>query len=211
MKCALSRKVRPELTVGGLAPLDPEAKAPGNGLARHASDATQALRDPVCGMPVTAQSEHDHQLVPGGPTYYFCSAHCKARFIANPNQFLTSMQAGDAALPEPVTMAPAGAIYTCPMHPEVRQDHPGNCPKCGMALEPELPAMDADENSELRDFEHRFWWTLPLTARVFVLAMFGYVLGWMDMAVRSWVELALSTPMVPWAGARFLGAAGCRW
>lgn len=91
-------------------------------------------------------------------------------------------------------------VYTCPMHPEVRQDHPGSCPKCGMTLEPVLPALDADENPELRDFQHRFWWTLPLTAMVFVLAMFGHRLQWMDMAVQSWVELALATPIVVWAG-----------
>ncbi len=94
----------------------------------------------------------------------------------------------------------AGTIYTCPMHPEVRQDHPGNCPKCGMTLEPVMPALDAEDNTELRDFERRFWWTLPLTAIVFVLAMAGHRLQWMDMAVQSWVEFALATPIVLWAG-----------
>lgn len=92
-------------------------------------------------------------------------------------------------------------IYTCPMHPEIRQDHPGNCPKCGMTLEPVMPSLDAeDDNTELRDFQHRFWWTLPLTAIVFVLAMAGHRLQWMDMAVQSWVEFALATPIVLWAG-----------
>jgi Cu+-exporting ATPase len=101
----------------------------------------------------------------------------------------------------PVPQQAAGTVYTCPMHPEVRQDHPGNCPKCGMTLEPVMPALDAeDDNSELRDFEHRFWWTLPLTAIVFVLAMAGHRLQWMDMAVQSWVEFALATPIVLWAG-----------
>jgi Cu+-exporting ATPase len=93
-----------------------------------------------------------------------------------------------------------GTIYTCPMHPEVRQDHPGNCPKCGMTLEPLLPELDADDNPELRDFQRRFWWTLPLTAIVFVLAMFGHRLQWMDMALQSWVELLIATPIVLWAG-----------
>ena len=91
-------------------------------------------------------------------------------------------------------------IYTCPMHPEVRQDHPGNCPKCGMTLEPVLPSLDDDENPELKDFQRRFWWTLPLTAIVFVLAMLGHHLQWMDMVVQSWVELVLATPIVLWAG-----------
>ena len=94
----------------------------------------------------------------------------------------------------------AGTIYTCPMLPEVRQDHPGNCPKCGMTLEPMLPSLEDDENPELKDFQRRFWWTLPLTAIVFVLAMLGHRLGLMDMVVQSWVELVIATPIVLWAG-----------
>ena len=96
--------------------------------------------------------------------------------------------------------ATAGAIYTCPMHPEVRQDHPGNCPKCGMTLGPEVPKVEDDDNPELRDFSRRFWWTLPLTVIVFVLAMFGHFQHWIDAAVQSWVELVLATPIVLWAG-----------
>jgi len=96
--------------------------------------------------------------------------------------------------------ASVGTIYTCPMHPEVRQDHPGNCPKCGMTLEPELPDLEDDDNPELRDFSRRFWWTLPLTVIVFVLAMFGHRLQWLDMAVQSWVELVIAAPIVLWAG-----------
>ena len=186
-----------------VAPLDVAVDARVDGHTSDAPDVARDLRDPVCGMQITAQTEHRHQLSPGGQTYYFCSARCKTRFIANPTQFLTPTQAGGAASPGPEVMASAGVIYTCPMHPEVRQDHPGTCPKCGMALDPELPALDAEENPELRDFEHRFWWTLPLTAGVFVLAMFGHRLGWMDMAVQSWVEMAMATPIVLWAGAPF--------
>ena len=170
-------------------------------------DTTRDLQDPVCGMRVTAQTEHHHQLLPGGQTYYFCSAHCKTRFIANPAQYLTPAQTVGAATPAPDSAVPIGVTYTCPMHPEVRQDHPGTCPKCGMALEPELPTLDAEENPELRDFEHRFWWTLPLTACVFVLAMAGHRLGWMNMGMQSWVEMALSTPIVLWAGAPFFARA----
>ena len=94
---------------------------------------------------------------------------------------------------------PAGTIYTCPMHPEVRQDHPGNCPICGMSLEPVIP-LDDEENHELADLQRRFWWTLPLTVIVTVLAMFGHRLGWFDMKTQSWIELMLSTPVVLWAG-----------
>ncbi|WP_370654645.1 heavy metal translocating P-type ATPase [Rhodoferax sp.] len=144
-------------------------------------------------MPVTDQSAHrqEHE----GRLYYFCSAHCKTKFSANPSQFAVANPA-----PPPEQQVAPGTIYTCPMHPEVRQDHPGNCPKCGMTLEPELPNLDDDDNPELRDFQRRFWWTLPLTAIVFVLAMFGHRLQWMDMAVQSWVELGLAIPIVLWAG-----------
>ena len=98
---------------------------------------------------------------------------------------------GHVHAPEPApasakaSAAAAGTIYTCPMHPEIRQDHPGNCPKCGMTLEPVLPSMDDEENPELIDFQHRFWWTLPLTVVVTALAMFGHRLGWMEMAAQS--------------------------
>jgi Cu+-exporting ATPase len=85
------------------------------------------------------------------------------------------------------------------MHPEIRQDHPGNCPKCGMTLEPLIP-LDEEDNSELKDFQRRFWWTLPLTLIVAVMAMFGHRLGWFDMATQSWLELALSLPVVFWTG-----------
>ena len=88
------------------------------------------------------------------------------------------------------------------MHPEVRQDHPGNCPKCGMTLEPIIP-LDEEDNHELRDFQRRFWWTLPLTVSVTILAMFGHRLGWFDMRVQTWVELVLSLPVVAWTGGPF--------
>ena len=96
--------------------------------------------------------------------------------------------------------APAGTIYTCPMHPEVRQDHPGVCPKCGMTLEPEMPGLDDDENPELADFSRRFWCTLPLTVVVTLLAMFGHRLQWFGATLQSWIELGLSLPIVLWAG-----------
>ena len=96
-------------------------------------------------------------------------------------------------------------IYTCPMHPEIRQDQPGTCPKCGMSLEPLIPGLGAkDENPELADFQRRFWWTLPLTIVVFILAMFGHRLGWMGVTAQTWFELVLATPIVLWAGWPFL-------
>jgi Cu+-exporting ATPase len=94
----------------------------------------------------------------------------------------------------------AAAVYTCPMHPEIRQDRPGTCPKCGMTLEPVLPELDEGENRELADFRRRFWWTLPLTVVVTVLAMLGHRQPWFSMATQSWIELVLSLPIVLWAG-----------
>ncbi len=98
------------------------------------------------------------------------------------------------------TVVGADTIYTCPMHPEIRQGHPGNCPKCGMTLEPETPTLDEGENPELVDFTRRFTWTLPLTIVVTVLAMAGHRLQWFEMATQSWIEFALSMPIVLWAG-----------
>jgi Cu+-exporting ATPase len=90
------------------------------------------------------------------------------------------------------------------MHPEIRQDHPGNCPKCGMSLEPLIPELTEEANPELLDFQRRFWWTLPLTVVVTFLAMFGHQLGWFDMAVQSWIELVLTLPIALWAGWPFI-------
>jgi P-type Cu+ transporter len=107
---------------------------------------------------------------------------------------------GHGPAPAPSTEPAAeGAVYTCPMHPEIRQDHPGNCPKCGMTLEPVMPTLE-EGDPELDDFRRRFWWTLPLTLIVTVLAMFGHSMGWFDMRTQSWIELVLSLPVVLWAG-----------
>jgi Cu+-exporting ATPase len=158
-------------------------------------DAT-TLKDPVCGMTVSEHSQHVYERE--GRKYFFCGPRCRARFAANPAEFLASSSASEPATPDH-----AGTIYTCPMHPQIRQDHPGNCPKCGMTLEPVMPSLEDDDNPELRDFTRRFWWTLPLTAVVFVLAMFGERLRWMSMASQSWVELVIATPIVLWAGLPF--------
>ena len=160
---------------------------------------SDSLKDPVCGMAVTARSEH--HVEHAGRPYYFCSAKCLTKFVAEPARY-----AGDAVVPAAALTAadqpPAatGTIYTCPMHPEIRQDHPGNCPKCGMTLEPVLPSLDDDESPELVDFSHRFWWTLPFTAAVTVLAMAGHWLGWFDPRTQTWIELVLSLPVALWAG-----------
>jgi Cu+-exporting ATPase len=153
-------------------------------------------RDPVCGMSVSETSPHRAEHA--GKTYYFCCAGCRTKFSADPDKYLSPR----ASAPPPA--APPGTIYTCPMDPEVRQDHPGSCPKCGMALEPMLPSLDAPtEHPELVDFRRRFWWTLPLTLVVMTLAMFGHQMGLMSMRAQSWTELVLTLPIVGWAGAPF--------
>lgn len=152
------------------------------------------VRDPVCGMQVSAHSPHS--MTHGGQTYRFCSQRCRERFAADPARY-----ADHAPEPSPASVAaPAGTIYTCPMHPQIRQDRPGTCPICGMALEPELPSAEDEENPELRDFSRRFWWTLPLTLVVLALAMAGHRLDLLETGTRTWLELVLSTPVVLWAG-----------
>ena len=151
--------------------------------------------DPVCGMtvdPATAKFSALHD----GVTYHFCSQGCQHKFNAEPGKYLAPAGATVAASPPD-----SGTIYTCPMHPQIRQDHPGNCPICGMALEPLMPSVD-DANPELQDFTRRFWWTLPLSVIVLALAMFGHRLP-LDASTRTWIELALSAPVVLWAGAPF--------
>src|SRR5690606_1599190 len=96
-------------------------------------------------------------------------------------------QHGGHGAPAAQAPQPPGTIFTCPMHPEVRQDHPGTCPKCGMALEPEMPSLEEEDNPELTDFRRRFWWTLPLTLLTAALAMFGHrLLPGVDAGVLTW-------------------------
>lgn len=175
------------------------------------------LLDPVCGMVVSAKSTH--ALKHNGKTVYFCSAGCKAKYSNNPDQYfvsVTDFKSANTSGFEKMESAPTvdntdqsaskvvskgeNIIYTCPMHPEVKQDHAGVCPKCGMALEPEMPTLDETESPELADFKRRFYWTLPLTAVVTILAMAGHRLQWFSMATQSWVELILTLPIILWAG-----------
>jgi Cu+-exporting ATPase len=164
--------------------------------AHHApATTTTAVRDPVCGMsvdPATSKHRAEHH----GTTYHFCAARCHDRFVAEPERYLSPQPQAPAA-------APIGAVYICPMDPEIRQDHPGACPICGMALEPELPSAEDDDNPELRDFSRRFRWTLPLTVVVLALAMLGHRLPLLSVEARTWIELVLSTPVIVWAGAPF--------
>jgi Cu+-exporting ATPase len=169
-----------------------------------AAKAGDTLKDPVCGMTVTAQSAH--HIKHDGQPYYFCSARCQDKFSAEPQKYIKGVRdaapgaPGAPSAPSAPVPTQAGTIYTCPMHPEIRQDHPGNCPKCGMTLEPVLPTLDDDENPELVDFTRRFWWTLPFTVVVTVLAMAGHQLALFHGDTQNWVELVLTLPVALWAG-----------
>jgi len=160
-----------------------------------ADTAPTMAKDPVCGMdvdPHTAKFRADH----AGRTYYFCAAGCRTKFIANPLKYLNA----DEHPPEPV---PEGTIYTCPMHPEIRQVGPGSCPICGMALEPELVTAEQPPNHELIDFTRRFWVGLALALPVFILEMGSHLFGLHHLiapSVSNWVQLVLATPVVLWAG-----------
>jgi len=161
--------------------------------AGHAEARVGTVLDPVCGMQVDP-AKTPHHTEHDGIHYHFCAQRCREKFEAAPLQYLSPQP------PSPPSPALAGAIHTCPMHPEIRQPGPGTCPICGMALEPEMPSLDDEDNPELRDFSRRFWWTLPLSLAVLVLAMFGHRIPGLAVETRTWLEFALATPVVLWAG-----------
>jgi len=155
--------------------------------------------DPVCGMSVKRETAK-HRFAYKGQDYFFCGARCRERFEAEPEKYLEPK-----ATRPPEPEAPAGAIYTCPMHPEVRQVGPGSCPICGMALEPEQVSLDQAPDPELIDMTRRFWIALALTLPVFVIEM-GSHLGFGHLVPpmwSNWISLVLATPVVLWAGAPF--------
>jgi P-type Cu+ transporter len=159
----------------------------------HHDQAVEGVIDPVCGMtvnPHTAKHRAEHR----GHTYYFCSAGCRTKFANDPQKYLNKRE------PEPVV---EGTVYTCPMHPEIRQLGPGSCPICGMALEPEIASADVGPNPELVDMTHRFWIGLVLTIPVFTLEMGAHIFGahnWIDPKLSNYIQCAFATPVVLWAG-----------
>lgn len=160
----------------------------------HGDTATK-VRDPVCGMsvePATSKHRFDHH----GETFHFCSAGCRTKFEADPGKYLAKEKA-----PEPEM--PAGTIYTCPMHPEIRKVGPGSCPICGMALEPEVASLETGPNPELADMTRRFWIGGALALPAVVLEMGGHLAGphnWIDPTLSNWIQLVFATPVVLWAG-----------
>lgn len=160
----------------------------------HDASGPSTVVDPVCGMRVDPETSK-HRFQHRGHAYHFCSASCRTKFAAAPEQYLDKSQS-QADVPE-------GTIYTCPMHPEIRQIGPGNCPICGMALEPELATLEAQPNPELADMTRRFWVGLALTLPAVVLEMGGHLVGshqWVDQTLSNWIQFVFATPVVLWAG-----------
>jgi len=160
---------------------------------RH-RDTGGTIIDPVCGMTADPnvgkpRAEYD------GKTFHFCCNGCRDKFLADPQKYLGKRE------PEPA--AKGAAVYTCPMHPEIRQTGPGACPICGMALEPELAIIDSGPNPELVDMTRRFWIGLALALPVMVLEMGGHFAGphgWIAPALSNYIQLVFATPVVLWAG-----------
>jgi Cu+-exporting ATPase len=152
--------------------------------------------DPVCGMRVDANATQ-HHAEHAKQTYHFCSAGCQTKFIADPLKYLSANKAEETAV------SPPGVIYTCPMHPQIRQDRPGNCPICGMTLEPLIATGEHVHNLELADMSRRFWAGLGLSIPVVLLGMLAEMLG-LDRFIRpdlsQWIQFAFATPVVWWAG-----------
>jgi len=138
-----------------------------------------------------------HHATHAGHDHHFCSAGCREKFVADPEHYLSPSV-------DRIVEAPAGSIWTCPMHPEIRQDHPGACPICGMALEPEMVTAGAGPSAELTDMSRRFWVALVLTLPVFVLEMGAHLFPALHhlvpMKLSIWIQFVLATPVVLWAG-----------
>ena len=162
-----------------------------------ATTGSKTAKDPVCGMMIDP-AVTSHHVAHGGKEYYFCSAGCRAKFAADPERYLSDSSSEIAAA------AQLGAIWTCPMHPQIRQDHPGPCPICGMALEPEVVTADSGPSAELLDMSRRFWIALALTVPIFVLEMGGHLFpalhSLISERISGWLQFALATPVVIWAG-----------
>jgi Cu+-exporting ATPase len=167
--------------------------------AASAGDDRRAI-DPVCGMrvdPATTAHRADHD----GETWYFCSARCRVRFLEEPARWIAKAK---GTAPSETSASP-GAIYTCPMHPEIRQVGPGSCPICGMALEPEDATAVTGPNPELADMTRRFWVGAVLTLPVLVMEMAAHLPGLamhhlVPALWSGWIQFALATPVVLWAG-----------
>ena len=157
--------------------------------------AASQVRDPVCGMMVDPATTA-HHAGHAGQDYHFCSAGCRSKFIADPEKYLQPAARAETS------EAPAG-IWTCPMHPEIRQNHPGSCPICGMALEPERVSLDAGPDPEYLDMRRRFWVCAAFALPLFVYAMGDVIPGqpFASLAGSRWsqgLQLLVASPVVLW-------------
>src|SRR5688572_26526171 len=182
-----------------------EIKQIGQGSSQHdccAAHAPAGEIDPICGMtvdPAFAAGQYAY----AGKTFYFCSRHCLEKFKTDPARYF----AGPSELPRPANTSAKPGKYTCPMHPEIVQDGPGTCPKCGMALEPLQPSAEERPDPELADMTRRFWIGTVLTLPIFLIAMAGLLpwpalMHWLhaNMGALNWLQLVLATPVVLWCG-----------
>jgi Cu+-exporting ATPase len=168
----------------------------GSGCCAESTKAEGQVKDPVCGMSVDPATT-SHHASHAGQDYHFCSAGCRTKFVADPTAYLADRRPEPAASP--------GAIWTCPMHPQIRRDGPGTCPICGMGLEPEEVSLDDAPNPELVDFTRRLWVSGVLTLPLLVVSMGAEMLGihLVDPMLSPWVQLLLTAPIVLWAGLPF--------
>ncbi|MEG9226583.1 heavy metal translocating P-type ATPase [Aeromicrobium sp. Sec7.5] len=170
---------------------------------RTMNPSPQLVKDPVCGMDVDSLTT-EHSLEHEGSTYHFCSAHCRAKFEANPGDFLNPPTVPTAPDAEADGAVDGAVEYTCPMHPEIRQPGPGACPICGMALEPVTVTADTGPSPELADMTRRFWIGLVLSVPVLILEMGAHLVPALDDLVSptasTWIQFVLATPVVLWAG-----------
>jgi P-type Cu+ transporter len=162
------------------------------------------VRDPVCGMSVDPNTTR-YRVERSGTTTYFCSEHCQAKFLADPDRYLKPLAPVATSSPPPPTSQTPGVIYTCPMHPQIRRNAPGNCPICGMTLEPLVATQDGGESLELRDMTRRFWIGAALGVPMMILEMGGHISGmrlhrYLSPSASMWIQFALGTPVVLWAG-----------
>ena len=171
----------------------------GHAHTRHTAQRVEnGVLDPVCGMTVDPHST-SHRYEHAGRPFYFCSNGCRTKFIADPQKYLGDRSSSTPAVPE-------GTIYTCPMHPEVRQVGPGSCPICGMGLEPVLVSAEQGTNVELIDMNRRFWIGLVLSLPIVALEMGGHLTGLghhVSPTTSNWIQMILATPVVLWAGWSF--------
>src|SRR6516165_7159599 len=166
----------------------------------HPPDPPAAEHDPVCGMTVDP-AKAKHRAEHAGHSYFFCSAKCREKFTAEPARYIVSSPHGRG----PAAAAAGEVLWTCPMHPQIVRQEPGNCPICGMALEPMTPAADDAANPELRDMSRRFWAGVALSLPLLAIAMAEHfdqatLDALVSPRVLVWVQLILGTPAVLWGG-----------